>query len=235
VLGPLITERDGTRGLKFLGNPPEGPRIGHDSLDLDTAKFTGLSAAHTINGHSVVFRLVYGDLSYLFAGDLNDEAERFLAAAHQDRKLSLQADVFKVPHHGSAEFSGAFLKAVSPVVNVVSSGDENARKEYIHPRATLLGALGRYSRVPEPLIFVTELVAFFSVEGWSKLSHPVTAKEQKRGEFFGFSRTAYGMVKTRTNGKRLLVYTDSGNLKLKEAYAYELDAGIPQPSPVVRV
>ncbi len=55
-----------------------------------------------------------------------------------------------MPHHGSADFSGAFIKMVSPVVSVVSSGDESARKEYIHPRATLMGALGKHSRVDEP-------------------------------------------------------------------------------------
>ena len=138
-----------------------------------------------------------------------------------------------MPHHGSADFSGAFLQAVSPVVSVVSSGDESARKEYIHPRATLMGALGKWSRVQEPLVFVTELVAFFNVEGWAKLTDEKKAK--KRGEFFAFSRTAFGIVKTRTDGQRLLVYTDSGNVKMKEAYAYELDqTGVPQPAPVRR-
>jgi hypothetical protein len=236
VLGPLMTEKAGVRGLKFLGEPPPGPRIGHESLDLDIAGFKGLSASHTINGHSIVFRLVYGGFSYLFSGDVNDEASRLLVGAHNAGRLNLKADVYKAGHHGSAEFSGAFLQAVSPVVNVISSGDENDRVEYIHPRATLMGALGRHSRVPEPLIFVTELVAFFKVEGWSQLSQPKTKNEKTRGAFFGFSRACYGIVKTRTNGKRLLVYTDSGNLKMKEAYTYTLDAsGQPQPSPVVRI
>ena len=127
------------------------------------------------------------------------------------------------------------FQAVSPVVSIVSSGDESAQKEYIHPRATLMGALGKWSRVPEPLIFVTELVAFFDMEGWSKLAHPKTKAQKERGEFFGFSRTAFGIVKTRTNGRRLLVYTDSGNVQMKEAYAYALDAsGFPQPAVVVR-
>ncbi len=127
------------------------------------------------------------------------------------------------------------IEAVAPVVSVVSSGDERARKEYIHPRATLMGALGRWSRVPEPLIFVTELVAFFDLAGWSKLSQPKSAKQKKRGEFFGFSRAAYGIVKTRTDGNRLFVYTDCGNLEMKEAYAYALDSsGVPQPATVVR-
>ena len=84
--------------------------------------------------------------------------------------------------------------------------------------------MGRWSRVEEPLVFVTELVAFFQTEGWSRLARPASEKERRRGEFFGFSRAAFGIVKTRTDGKRLLVWTDSGNVQMKEAYAYTLDA-----------
>jgi hypothetical protein len=178
-----------------------------------------------------VFRLAYGGFSYLFAGDLNDEAGRLLAREHNSGAINLRSTVFKVPHHGSADFSGGFFQAVSPVISVVSSGDESARKEYIHPRATLMGALGRWSRVPEPLVFVTELVAFFNMEGWSRLTD--SKKTKKRGSFFAFSRSAFGIVKTRTDGRRLLVYTDSGNVRMKEAYAYGLDeSGVPVPSEV---
>ena len=96
-----------------------------------------------------------------------------------------------------------------------------------------MGALGKHSRVPEPLVFVTELVAFFNVEGFARLTDK--KKDEKRGRFFGFSRAAFGIVKTRTDGKRLLVYTDSGKVDLKEAYAYVLDSnGMPTPAPVVR-
>jgi len=96
-----------------------------------------------------------------------------------------------------------------------------------------MGALGRWSRVPEPLVFVTELVAFFNVEGWSRLTDGKKAKT--RGDFFGFSRSAFGLVQTRTDGQRLLVYTDSGNVQMKEAYAYQLDAsGVPTPAAVKR-
>jgi beta-lactamase superfamily II metal-dependent hydrolase len=233
VLGPSIFESGDVRGLRFLGEPPKGPRIGHESLELTEDGFTGLSASHTINGHSIVFRLAYGGFSYLFTGDLNDEASRFLAREHNRGAINLRSEILKGPHHGSADFSGGFFQAVSPVISVVSSGDENARKEYIHPRATLMGALGRWSRVPEPLVFVTELVAFFNVEGWSRLTDAKKAK--KRGNFFGFSRSAFGLVKTRTDGRRLLIYTDSGNVKLKEAYAYTLDeSGVPVPSEVHR-
>jgi beta-lactamase superfamily II metal-dependent hydrolase len=233
VLGPLVTDVAGKPALRFLGNPPSGPRIGHESLSLNDEDFKGYSASHTINGHSIVFRLVYGGFSYLFTGDLNDEASRFLTREHNAGNLHLQSEVFKAPHHGSADFSGAMFQAISPIVSIVSSGDESARKEYIHPRATLIGSLGKWSRVPEPLIFVTELVAFFNVEGWSRLADH--KKAARRGNFFGFSRTAFGIVKTRSNGQRLFVYTDSGNVQMKEAYAYALDStGVPQPAEVLR-
>lgn len=234
VLGPLTEKVSGKVALKFLGSPPKGPRIGHESMETEDLESRSLSASHTINGHSIVFRLTYGGFSYLFSGDLNDEAGRFLTRAHNAGKLNLRAEVFKVPHHGSADFSGAFIEAVSPVVSIVSSGDESARKEYIHPRATLMGALGKLSRIAEPLVLVTELVAFFNLEGWATLKDK--KESEKRGEFFAFSRTAFGIVKTRTDGKRLLIYTDSGNVEMKEAYAYALDnTGVPQPAAVTRV
>lgn len=234
VLGPLTHNVNGEPGVRFLGNPPTGPRLGHDVLDSAPSGFGGASASHTINGHSIVLRLGYGGFSYLFTGDLNDEASRYLASEHNNGNVNLRSEVLKVPHHGSADFSGAFLQSVSPVVSIVSSGDESVDKEYIHPRATLVGALGRFSRFTEPLVFVTELVAFFKMEGNSALTD--AKKTTARGPFFGFSRAAWGSVKTRTDGSRLLVFTDSANVKLKEAYAYQLDAsGVPAPSPVVRV
>jgi hypothetical protein len=180
-----------------------------------------------------VFKLTYGAFSYLFSGDLNDEAARYLVQEHNQGRANLRSEIFKVPHHGSADFSGAFVQAVAPVVSVISSGDESARKEYIHPRATLVGALGKHSRVAEPLVLVTELVAFFTYEKLVQHADPKVAA--KRGPFHGFSRASFGMVKTRTNGERLFVYTDSANKKMKEGYAYVLDnLGQPQPDEVLR-
>jgi beta-lactamase superfamily II metal-dependent hydrolase len=234
VLGPIPFTKGSVKGLPFLGKPPKGPRIGQESLNTEDEGFSGFSASHTINGHSVVFRLKYGGFSYLFTGDLNDQSSRILAREHNKGTLSLRSEVFKVPHHGSADFSGGFIERVAPLISVVSSGDESAKKEYIHPRATIMGALGKHSRVAEPLVFVTELVAFFNLEGFARLTDK--KKDKSRGEFFSFSRTAFGIVKTRTDGQRMLVYTDSGQVDLKEAYAYQLDANaVPVPSPVLRV
>ena len=172
-----------------------------------------------------------------------------LALAHNRGDINLQSEVFKVPHHGSADFSGAFIKAVAPVISVISSGDENARVEFIHPRATIVGALGKLSRVEEPLVFVTELVAFFEVVGFTdpefhKLSKGkaviengeavLNKKAEKR--FFAFRRAAFGTVMVRTDGQRLLVYTNSGQADLKEAYAYTFDEfGVPLPADILKV
>lgn len=245
VLGPILTKADGKEGLLFLGEPPRGPRIGHPSEAPGALRFKGKSASHTINGHSVILRLGFGGFRFLLAGDLNEQAEEALTRAHESRELDLRAEVFKVPHHGSADFSIPFLQAVAPMISVVSSGDESARKEYIHPRSTLMGALGKHSRGDEPLIFVTELVAFFQVEGFVT---PETHRTEPGGRivpdprragartFFAFSRAAFGIVKIRTDGRRLLVFTDSGQVELKEAYAFALDAaGEPTPDRVIQV
>jgi hypothetical protein len=63
-----------------------------------------------------------------------------------------------------------------------------------------------------------------------------SVKEAKKGSFFAFSRAAFGIVMVRTDGKRLLVYTNSAQNKLKEAYAYALNkSGKPEPTPVLQI
>lgn len=41
VLGPTPVLSGATTGLPFLGSPPKGPRVGHESLSLDTKGFGG--------------------------------------------------------------------------------------------------------------------------------------------------------------------------------------------------
>jgi len=217
VLGPIEETIEGSPALKFM-HKPLGP-IAEESAETVKNSSGSYSASHTINGHSVILKVQYGNVNFLFAGDLNEEAADFLVANKKSKPI--KADIFKVPHHGSADFSNAFLDAVNPFVSVVSSGDENAAKEYIHPRATLVGALGKYSRIDRPLIFVTEMVAFLKTEGWAKLDKP--SATQPKGSFFAFSKTAYGIVHVRTDGKRILVFTHSGQKDLKEAYSYTVE------------
>jgi beta-lactamase superfamily II metal-dependent hydrolase len=216
VLGPVPVTVGGQDGLPFLRKPKDGVPLTH--LDFQPG---ALSASHTINGHSIVLRLTFGNVRMLFAGDLNNASEAALAAEHAAGTVDLRSEILKVPHHGSHEFTAEFLDAVAPLVSVVSSGDENARKEYIHPRATLMNSLGRHSRSDKGLVFVTEMVAFFEVVGPSQSKPTGNAKP---ADFFGFRRSAFGCVRVRTDGRHLLVFTDSGRRDFHEVYAYDVDA-----------
>ncbi|MDP2373172.1 MAG: MBL fold metallo-hydrolase [Reyranella sp.] len=148
VLGPVVETVNKKRALRWFG---------------DVGK--------TKNGHSVVLKLKYGRVSVLLGGDLNIPSENLLIEHHsgggkmpksEEGRLAFakklrkvfQVDFAKACHHGSADFSRAFLAAINPVATVISSGDDEA---YSHPRADALGTIGRYSRGIRPLIFSTEL------------------------------------------------------------------------------
>lgn len=212
VLGPIIEEIQGKPALRFLREP------GHRTPSI----------SHTINGHSVILKLNYRNVNFLFGADLNEESEeRLIDRAHNDH-LSLTAEVLKVPHHGSADFSPHMIDEVRPVVSVVSSGDECADKEYIHPRAGLVGALGKYSRasVSKPLIYVTEMVAFFERLGEIEATEvkPTGVKGKDLGRIHNaYRKTAFGIVHVRTDGERVLVATHSGRDDQKESYSFHVD------------
>ena len=118
VLGPITEQVNGKPALPMLREPGGG----------------SLSISHTIDGHSVVLRLTFGNVRLLFGADLNEESEQRLLARTRADALSLTSEVLKVPHHGSSDFSPAVLDAIRPVVSVILSDDENGAKEYIHPR-----------------------------------------------------------------------------------------------------
>lgn len=94
-----------------------------DVFRLGNAKITVLSPAIMFadtNDMSLVFRLDYGEKSFLFTGDASSAVERDLIA----RNAALDADVLKVSHHGSnTATSAAFVKAVSPDLAIISSGE----------------------------------------------------------------------------------------------------------------
>ena len=75
-----------------------------------------------VNNDSLVLKLTYGDLRILFTGDIERKAELGLIESGQD----LQAEIVKVPHHGSKTSSSAeFLNAVRPQYAIFSLGQRN--------------------------------------------------------------------------------------------------------------
>ena len=80
--------------------------------------------ARGVNDDSLVLRLEHAGHAVLFAGDLEREGEAALLATVAPGML--QADVVKVPHHGSRTSStDAFVAAVAPLHAVISCGVKN--------------------------------------------------------------------------------------------------------------
>lgn len=166
VLGPVPAQRsNGETCLKWLS-----------------------SVGKTKNGHSLVLKLQYENISVLLGGDLNVPAEHLLLRHHTgldspakgtDEHETLvraarevfQVDIAKACHHGSADFTSVFLESLNPLATVISSGDD---EPHSHPRAETLGAIGLLSRGPRPLIFSTELARSTK----ERIKHPSVVRKQ---------------------------------------------------------
>ncbi|MBR5271750.1 MAG: DNA internalization-related competence protein ComEC/Rec2 [Clostridia bacterium] len=87
------------------------------------------------NNTTVVYKLNYGKTSCLFTGDITSIAEFGLINENKD----IEADILKVPHHGS-EYSTSkdFVEAVNPQYAVISTGLDN---QYGFPRQKVLDNL----------------------------------------------------------------------------------------------
>jgi competence protein ComEC len=78
---------------------------------------SGLPRAN-LNEASLVLRITYHAVSFLFPGDIEDAQEEDLILSGS----SLGSDVLKIPHHGSSRSNDlSFIYAVSPRVAVLSS------------------------------------------------------------------------------------------------------------------
>ncbi len=85
-----------------------------------------------LNNMSMVLRLDFGETSFLFPGDAEEESEGDLAASG----LPLKADVLAAPHHGSrTSLEDDFMFAVNPSWAVISCGLDN---DYGHPNEETL-------------------------------------------------------------------------------------------------
>ncbi|WP_232735830.1 DNA internalization-related competence protein ComEC/Rec2 [Alteribacter populi] len=87
------------------------------------------------NDRSIVLQTVLGERSWLFTGDIEEEAEKRIVKDHP----TLQADVLKVPHHGSRTSSREeFLALVDPKIALISVGRNN---RFGHPNEEVLDRL----------------------------------------------------------------------------------------------
>lgn len=130
--------RDVKAALKYRGYRAYCPKPG-EVYSLGDANFTVLAPIwdyeEDSNNNSIAIRLVYGENSFLFTGDAEEEEETDMVA----NGLTLQSDVYQVGHHGSSNAtSWRFLMAVRPEIAVISCGVEN---DYGHPHKEVLERL----------------------------------------------------------------------------------------------
>ncbi|MEW6380532.1 MAG: DNA internalization-related competence protein ComEC/Rec2 [bacterium] len=91
------------------------------------------------NNRSLVLKLSYRQVSFLFTGDIEAKAERCLLSLGE----KLRSTVLKVPHHGSRSSSSIpFLRMVLPQT-AVFSGRSYGRQKFPHPKT-----LERYRKLP---------------------------------------------------------------------------------------
>lgn len=113
------------------------PVIGNE-FSMGSAKFQILSTGtdeDDLNSCSIVLRLKFGNLAYLFTGDEETVNEEKMINSGYD----LSADVLKVAHHGSnTSSSEEFLDRVSPDVAIIMVGEGNS---YGHPHSEILNRL----------------------------------------------------------------------------------------------
>jgi len=110
--------------LYVLG-PEKGPRTGSNP-----------------NNDSVVLKLVYGSVSFLFTGDAEEESEASLISRYGD---FLRSSLLKVGHHGSITSSTpSFISLVDPALAVVSVGTPN---RYRHPSSEVLERFAAHNAI----------------------------------------------------------------------------------------
>lgn len=136
--------------------------------------------AHTINGHSLVLKITFGNRSFLYGGDLNIPSEQHLLD-HYDGQKAFDVDVAKSCHHGASEFTKEFMADVNPFATIISSGDNES---YSHPRADAIGCAGKYSKSDRPLVFSTELARSTNIKT---------------------DKVKYGMINLRCDGDRIIM------------------------------
>ncbi len=89
-----------------------------------------------LNNYSIVLKITYGDVSFVYTGDAEEESLEEITG-------DLKADVLKVGHHGSnTSTTKSFLEQVKPEYAIISVGAKNS---YGHPNSSTLELLEEYT------------------------------------------------------------------------------------------
>ncbi len=144
-----------------------------DTVMVDGVRFIILPVQPRVafsdeNNNSIVVRLEYGEFSFLFTGDIEEEGRDWLVA---NFPVLLDVGVLKASHHGSHNgTSASWLQAVTPERVVISAG---VRADYGHPYAAAVDA---YVTAANGRVYCTNRVSTIRVYGWEDGRIRVTVK-----------------------------------------------------------
>lgn len=177
--------RDFVAKTQAHGRQIEIPNAG-DTFSLGDATVTVVGPVKKYtdpNNTSIVLRIVFGETSFLFTGDMESDAETDLI----ESGAILKSTVLKVGHHGSyTSTSYRFLREVAPSYGVISVGTNNS---YGHPHDVVLSRL----RDAEVKLYRTDLqgdiicrsdgknVTFTTAKNTNVLTNPTEDKTQYIG------------------------------------------------------
>ena len=129
------------------------------------------SQAPDPNDSSIVLRMTYGTISYLFMGDASWTVEAQMVATFG---TGMGAQILKVGHHGSSSASSdTFLTDVAPKIGVIEVGAGNT---YGHPTNATLSELALHN----VLVFRTDLNGTVEVSS-NGTSYMVSVQKHKSG------------------------------------------------------
>ena len=99
-------------------------------------------AGESTNNRSGIFKIVYGETSFLFTGDVEKNVENIYARKY---KNFLDSDVLKAGHHGSKTSSSeVFLNYITPNYSLISAGFKN---KFGHPAEEIIQRLQKYGSI----------------------------------------------------------------------------------------
>lgn len=91
-----------------------------------------------INNNSIMAKLVYGDFSMLFTGDIEEKAEKVVLEKYKNTDV-LNCNILKVAHHGSKSSSiEEMINKITPQISVIGVGEDN---KYGHPNSDVIQRL----------------------------------------------------------------------------------------------
>jgi len=125
-----LLEAISTKGLK-INTAKKGVNIINDEKLTIEILMPLEKEYDNLNNYSVVLKITYKEIKFLFMGDAEKEVENEITG-------DVLADVIKVGHHGSETSSSkSFISKVKPKYAIISVGENN---QYNHPNVDVLKA-----------------------------------------------------------------------------------------------